>query len=102
MKVFNSTQRKRGFTMPDKNLSELLEQLHDELGKAQAVDEKGRELLRHLDSDIRKLLKSSGKIKVDEPMLERFQDAIDHFEVTYPRLTSALSHMLTILSNAGI
>ena len=88
--------------MSDKNLSELLEQLHEELAKTQAVDEKGQELLRHLDGDIRKLLKDTKKVQADESMLERFQDAIDHFEDTYPRLTSALSHMLTILSNAGI
>ena len=88
--------------MSEKSLSELLEELHDELGKTQAVDERGRQLLRHLDGDIRELLQRSGDIQADESMLERFQDAIDHFEVTYPRLTSALSHMLTILSNAGI
>jgi len=88
--------------MSDKNLSELLEELHDELGKTQAVDDKGRQLLRHLDGDIRQLLKRSGDIQADETMLERFQEAIDHFEVTYPRLTSALSHMMRILSNAGI
>lgn len=88
--------------MSEKSLSELLEELHDELGKTQAVDEKGRQLLHHLDGDIRELLQRSGDVQADESMLERFQDAIDHFEVTYPGLASALSHMLTILSNAGI
>lgn len=88
--------------MTDKNLSELLEQLHDQLGKTQAVDEKGRELLRDLDTDIRKLLKDTGDVQADEPMLERFQDAVNHFEDTHPMLTAALSHMMTILSNAGI
>lgn len=88
--------------MSDKNLSELLEELHDELGKTQAVDQKGRDLLRHLDGDIQKLLKDAGDIKADESMLERFQDAVNHFEDSHPALTSALSHMMTILSNAGI
>ena len=83
-------------------MSELLEELHEELGKTKAMDEKGRQLLRHLDNDIRALLKETGDVQADETMLERFQDTIDHFENTYPRLTSALSHMLTILSNAGI
>ncbi|NWG07331.1 MAG: DUF4404 family protein [Chloroflexi bacterium] len=88
--------------MTDKNLSKLLEQLHDELGKVDAVDDKGRELLRSLDDDIRKLLERSEGAQTDESMLERLQDAIDHFEITHPNLTSALSHMMTILSNAGI
>ena len=39
--------------MSDKSLSELLEELHDELGKTKAMDDKGRQLLRHLDKDIR-------------------------------------------------
>jgi hypothetical protein len=40
--------------------------------------------------------------ETDEPMLERLQDAIDHFETAYPRFTIMLSQMMTILSNAGI
>ena len=88
--------------MSDKNLSELLEELHDELGKTNAMDEKGRQLLRHLDKDIRELLERSGDVEADASMLERFQEAVDHFEITYPRLTAALSHMMSILSNAGI
>ena len=88
--------------MNDKNLSELLEQLHDELGKTQAMDEKGRQLLRNLDVDIQKLLLRTEGTETDESFLESLQNAIDHFEDSHPALTSALSHMLTILSNAGI
>jgi hypothetical protein len=89
--------------MTDQNLRELLEKLHQELEKTEAVDEKGNEMLRHLDADIRGLLRRSGaKAETDEPMLERLQDTIDHFEDTHPRLTTMLSQMMTILSNAGI
>ncbi len=91
--------------MADQNLRELLEQLHKELERTDAVDEKGNEMLRHLDADIRNLLKRSGsdvEIEADEPVLERLQDTIDHFEATHPRLTTVLSEMMTILSNAGI
>jgi len=91
--------------MADQNLRELLEQLHKELERTETVDEKGKEILRHLDTDIRSLLKRSrieAEIDVDEPILERWQDTIDHFEATHPRLTTMLSEMMTILSNAGI
>jgi hypothetical protein len=89
--------------MTDPNLRELLERLHQELERTEAVDEKGNELLRHLDADIRSLFKRSGaKTEADEPVLERLQDTIDHFEATHPRLTLVLSEMMTILSNAGI
>jgi hemerythrin len=88
--------------MTDKKLSKLLEQLHEELGKTDAVDEKGRELLRHLNADIQKLLERTEGTQTDESVLQRLQDAIDHFEVEHPAITAALSQMLNTLSNAGI
>ena len=90
--------------MSDENLRKLLEQLHDELERTQSVDEKGDELLRHLNADIRDLLKRSeeGQDLSDDSVLERLQEAVDHFEDTNPTLTMALSEMMRILSNAGI
>jgi chromosome segregation ATPase len=89
--------------MTNQNLRELLEKLHNELQQIEALDEAGRERLRHLDADIRSLLERSDDLdETDEPMLERLQDSIDHFETTHPQLTMMLSQMMTILSNAGI
>jgi hypothetical protein len=89
--------------MTDQNLRELLEKLHKELEHTKVTDEAGRERLRHLNADIRELLKRSGdQTETDEPMLERLQDSIDHFETSHPQLTMMLSQMMTILSNAGI
>jgi len=89
--------------MTDKNLTTLLEQLHTELDSTEAVDEKGRELLRDLNADIQELLKrSEGEGSDDNSLLERWQTTIDHFEVTHPTLTATLSQMLNALSNAGI
>jgi predicted nuclease with TOPRIM domain len=89
--------------MADQNLQELLEKLQDELQRTEVTDEAGRERLRHLEADIRRLRERSGeKPEADEPMLERFQDTMDHFEETYPQLTLMISEMMTILSNAGI
>ncbi|MEP7135918.1 MAG: DUF4404 family protein [Chloroflexota bacterium] len=89
--------------MTDKNLTELLEQLHNQLDSTQAVDDKGRELLRDLNTDIQELLKRSEDAGAeDDPLLERWQESIDHFEVTHPTLTTALSQILNVLNNAGI
>ena len=91
--------------MTDPTLRELLEQLHKELESTDTVDEQGNEMLRHLEADIHKLLKRSdtaAEVDADETILERLQDTIDHFEATHPRLTTVLSEMMTILSNAGI
>lgn len=87
----------------DQNLRELLERLHNELEQTGSIDEKGNEMLRHLDSDIHRRLERSGEEAAkDEPLVERLQDTIDHFETTHPNLTLTLSEMMTILSNAGI
>ena len=89
--------------MSDQNLNELLEKIHRELEQTEATDEAGRERLRHLEADIRSLReRSGGRAETDEPMLERFQDSIDHFETSHPELTMLISQMMTILSNAGI
>ena len=89
--------------MTDQNLHDLLEKLQKELEHIDVTDETGRERLRHLEADIRKLReRSSEPIETDEPMLERFQDSIDHFETSHPDLTMMISQMMTILSNAGI
>jgi len=88
--------------MTDNNLSKLLEQLHNELDNTEAVDEKGRELLRTLSTDIDELLERSEGEQSDDSLLGRLQESIDHFEVTHPTLTSALSHIMNTLNNAGI
>lgn len=88
--------------MAEKNLTKLLEQLHAELARTRDVDEKGRELLRDLNADIESLLERSESAESGDSLLERLQDTIDHFEATHPTLTSALSHLLTALNNAGI
>jgi hypothetical protein len=90
--------------MENKDLRELLIQLHDEIGSTQAVDKKGTELLRDLEADIDALLKRSG----DEPMhlqsseTLNLEDALSHFEVTHPTLTALIARLLESLSNAGI
>jgi predicted nucleic acid-binding Zn-ribbon protein len=89
--------------MTDQNLHELLEKLERELEQVETTDEAGRARLRHLEADIRRLRERSGEQEEsDEPMLERFQDSIDHFETSHPELTMMISQMMTILSNAGI
>ena len=88
--------------MTNNNLTTLLEQLHNELDHTEAVDEKGRELLRALNADIEELLERSESGQPDDSLFERLQESIDHFEATHPALTTALSHIVTALNNAGI
>ena len=85
----------------DDDLSKLLEELHDELAKTKAVDDKGRELLRHLKTDIQNLLNEE-EPDTEESLFERLDESVEHFEETYPNLTSMLSKLINALNNAGI
>lgn len=86
--------------MTDPKLPELLQQLHDELEKAESLDDEGREMLIHLNADIQKFIDPAEED--DDTIFERIQDAVDHFEVEHPVITAALSQILNTLSNAGI
>lgn len=88
--------------MANKKLTKLLEELHKTLDATEAVDDKGRELLRLLDEDIKQLLERSEGSDSDDSLLERMRETVAHFESTHPAFTSALSNLLTALSNAGI
>jgi cell division septum initiation protein DivIVA len=89
--------------MNNQEIDELLKKLNKEIEEIQPEDEKGRELLRELSADIRELLdRSEESIQPPPSMMQRLEISIDHFEVTHPDLTAALSSASTILSNAGI
>jgi predicted DNA-binding protein len=87
--------------MDDKHLDTLLEQVHAELQRLEHVDEEGRKLLQELDDDIHSLLKRTGETEALS-IRERIQQALERFEVKYPTLTTLLSEISAVLSNAGI
>ena len=88
--------------MDNQEIDKLLEQLKNEIEGIQPDDEKGQELLRELSVDIRELLERAESKQPAPSMMRRLETSIDHFEVTHPDLTAALSNLFSILSNAGI
>jgi hypothetical protein len=90
--------------MDNNELRKHLLQLHDEIKNTQTVDEKGSELLHDLDRDIQDLLdRSEGNpAQSHSSLILRLEGAFEHFEVSQPALTRAISNLLDILSNAGI
>jgi cell division septum initiation protein DivIVA len=89
--------------MNNQEIDELLKKLNKEIEEIQPDDEKGRKLLSELSADIRELLdRSEESIQPPPSMMQRLEISIDHFEVTHPDLTAALSSASAILSNAGI
>lgn len=88
--------------MENQEIDNLLAELGRAIEGIEADDEKGQELLRDLSTDIRELLERAESKQPAPSMLERIETSIDHFEVTHPDLTAALSTLFSILSNAGI
>jgi hypothetical protein len=90
--------------MENKKSRKLLQQLHEEISNTQTVDEKGSQLLRDLDGDIRVLLERSEEypVLVHPSIVQRLESALGHFEVTHPELTTLISKSVDSLSNAGI
>ena len=88
--------------MAENRLTKLLEQLRDELAGLGELDDKGLDLLQTLKEDVDILLKGSDEGGSDDSLLERWQDAVDHFEDSQPSLTATISRVMTALSNAGI
>jgi cell division septum initiation protein DivIVA len=88
--------------MDSQEIDKLLEQLNKEIEGIQPDDEKGQELLRELSADIRELLERAESKQPAPSMMQRLEASIEHFEVTYPKFTAALSSLSNILSNAGI
>jgi hypothetical protein len=89
--------------MQNENLHKLLEQVHNEIEQIGTLDENGREMLTHLAADIQLLLEhSEPSDESSMAVLKRLTQAIDHFEVSHPMLTSTLSQLSAVLSHAGI
>jgi predicted component of type VI protein secretion system len=81
-------------------LRELLEKLHAELGRTDAVDDRSRELLHAVEGDIREALARSGE--QPESLSDRLRETIERFEGTHPALTEAVSRVLDALVKMGI
>ena len=90
--------------MDNKELDDLLHQVHDEIQKTRTIDDKGSELLRDLEGDIRTLLERSQgtPMQVHPSIVQRLELAVNHFEVSHPDLTTLISSLLDSLSSAGI
>jgi hypothetical protein len=90
--------------MENQEFRALLEKLHQEIEQTESVDEKGLQLLGELETDIRDLLERSHGVTAQPAptMLQSLEDTIAHMEVTHPTLASALTQLLSVLSNAGI
>ena len=90
--------------MDDPKLRQQLEQLQAEIRQTRSVDDRGRNLLHDLDTEIQALLARSedNPIKVQPATLQGLRATLLHFEVSHPALSALISDLLDGLSNVGI
>ncbi len=89
--------------MEQQKLRELLDTLHQELAGVDSVDETTGSVLESLREDIGKLVdrEQAAAIVSDEPLIDRLNEAVNHFEAGHPRLSLAIQHVLDSLANMG-
>jgi hypothetical protein len=89
--------------MREQHLRQMLEQLHTELQRANTIDDRSRELLRSVLSDIEDLLARDQKRGTQpESIIEQLREAVRAFETTHPTLTNAINGVADALAKMGI
>jgi len=88
--------------MNKRELRKQLEKLHNEIGNAQGMDERGKALLSQAETNIRARFEQNNKKPPIHETTTQLQETIAHLEATHPNITMLLTEFLNILSNAGI
>jgi hypothetical protein len=83
----------------DRDLRELLAELHLKLGQAQSVDADSRLLLRTVAGDIEKALGGKG---APAPQESKLNELAVKFEAEHPALAEAVRDVIDALGKAGI
>lgn len=87
----------------DQHIIQMLSNLHDELEKTRALDEKERAMMRHLMADIQETLKhSEAGLSAAPTLVDRLTLALDELEVTHPTLSAMIRKAIDTLNLAGI
>ena len=88
--------------MSKQELYNLLKQLQAEIERNPSVDANEQELLRQLHTDIHKLLERSSQEVEQNSGLAALRKSIEEMEISHPTLTTTISKIMEVLSNAGI
>jgi len=88
--------------MEQQKLRELLDTLHQELEQVESIDETTEVVLSNLRADMQRLLAvKAGAVHEDESLVERMNEALDHFETDHPKLSLTIQHILDSLAKMG-
>jgi uncharacterized membrane-anchored protein YjiN (DUF445 family) len=93
-----------GGPMPKEQIRERIQELLGELEQIEAVDQEARDRLASVLHDIREAVGESGEEASDEheSLLERLNEATQHFKESHPTLTAMVGRVADSLSNLGI
>jgi len=81
----------------------MLEELHAELQRTDAIDNRSREVLRSVLGDIEDLLAHKQEPGArPESVVARLREAVRSFETTHPTLTDAIRRLADTLAGMGI
>ncbi len=89
----------------ENKLRGLLQQLQDELERAESVEPESRDLLRDVMADIEGTLERSTKGEAtvaDNSAKERLDQAVVEFENSHPQLSYTLERLMDSLAAMGI
>ncbi|MEI6638524.1 MAG: DUF4404 family protein [Chlorobium sp.] len=88
--------------MEQQKLRELLKTLHQELEQVDSVDETTEVVLSNLRADMQRLLDEKvGTVHEDASLMERMNEALDHFKGDHPKLSLTIQHLLDSLARMG-
>ena len=90
--------------MDTEQLHQSLQELHDELGQIDTVDDQTRAVLQDLSQDIQTLLARQQVVPPheDQTLHERLRKNVAYFEATHPRLSSTIDGVLSALVQLGV
>lgn len=90
--------------MNTQHLHERLEQLHNELQQIDSVDERDREALQQLMTDIQELQKKGESTEEQNytQLGERLRDGVAQLEASQPTVTMLMGQIVDMLAKMGI
>lgn len=88
--------------MDNRQLRESLESLRIEVARLARADSDTRDRLEALIADIETRLAEPDNAEHYETLIQNVRDAITEFEVSHPRTTEILNHVMVTLGNMGI
>lgn len=89
--------------MDNEELRLQLEHLHSQLEQTESIDEKQREILRTLESDIQELLsREQNQPHHYQSLGQRLNDSVAQFEASHPQITLLMRRAIDSLSYLGV